>query len=53
MLSAFVSAVSLIQICRAPFCTGCFVVGSTAAYCVLSVPPPTISWDFGVPGFAW
>jgi hypothetical protein len=53
MLSAFVSAVSLIQTCRAPFCTGCLVVGSIAANSALLVPPPTSSCDFGVPGFAW
>ncbi len=52
MLSALVSAVSLIQTCRALFCTGCLVWGSIAAYCGFSVPPPAISCDFGVPGFA-
>ena len=52
MFSALVSAVSLIQTCRAPFCTGCFVVGSIAANSALLVPPPTSSWDLGVPGFA-
>src|SRR5581483_559691 len=37
---------------RAPFDTGCFVVGSICAYCALSVAPSFMSWDFGVPGFA-
>ena len=37
---------------RAPFATGCFVVASSSAYLALSVPPPTISCDFGVPGLA-
>ena len=51
-LSAVVSAVSVTHTLRAAFWIGWFVFGSTAAYCVFSVPPPGISSDFGVPGFA-
>ena len=48
MLSALVSAVSLIQTCRAPFCTGCLVVGSIAANSLVGRTTAHVSWDFGI-----
>ena len=52
MLSAVESAVSVTQMLRAPLSTGCFVFGSTSAYCSSLVAPwPSVNLA-GVPGFA-
>ena len=52
VFSAVVSAVSVTQMSRMPFATGCFVFGSTTAYFGSFVPPPGASPAAGAPSFA-